>query len=161
MDGEQRDTVLGILENTPREVKGKLGEMQSLELCRARPGTPVATGRAKPGPVLCSLAGDNRTPTNIILWKVPAHSEPSPADPRTSPSLLPQGGTPGLEKFIPEVLHGFAPSALPGRVLPQGRMLCLRSAQGASDSFACSKPPEGTSRHPGPGEGLGSWDSCL
>lgn len=113
--------------NTPCEVRGELGEMQSLELCRAHPGSPVATG------IVGSLAGDNRTPTDIILWKIPAHPEPSPAHPRTSPSLLPQGGTPGLEKFIPEVLHGFAPSALPGKAFPQGRMLCPRSAQGASD----------------------------
>lgn len=68
----------------PERCGASWGEIQGLELCPAHPGSPVATGRAKPAAVLCSLAGDNRTPTDVISWKIPACPEASPADPRAS-----------------------------------------------------------------------------
>lgn len=57
----------GPWSNTPCEVRGKLRERQSSELCRAHPGTPVAMGRADPALVPRSLVA------------MPAH-------PRTTPS---------------------------------------------------------------------------
>lgn len=149
--GSRRTQCWIFSRNTPCEVRGKAGEMQSLKLVQASLWQSQA-GSLQPWRVRLAH------PQSIILWKVPAHPEPSPAHPRTSPSLLPQGGTPGLEKFIPEVLHGCAPSPLPREGFSQGRMLSTRG-------LGFLPLPQTTWRHlpvtlP-PGEGFGSWDSCL